>query len=39
LVGIEQCPILGTRVSVTTISERLGASLVVTAGELLDPAS
>src|SRR5215207_3920262 len=38
LVFAEQCPIPGTRIAVTTIPERLGASLVVTAGELLDPA-
>src|SRR5215208_3629071 len=38
LLGTEQCPIPGTRIAVTTIPERLRASLVVTAGELLDPA-
>src|SRR5829696_1696894 len=38
LLGTEQCPIPGTRIAVTTIPERLGASLVVTAGELLNPA-
>src|SRR5215207_353664 len=38
LVFAEQCPIPGTRIAVTTIPERLGASLVVTAGELLNPA-
>src|SRR5215207_6788280 len=38
LVFAEQCPIPGTRIAVTTIPERLRASLVVTAGELLNPA-
>ena len=38
LVFAEQCPIPGARIAVTTIPERLGASLVVTAGELLNPA-
>src|SRR5215217_1427176 len=38
LLSTEQCPIPGTRIAVTTIPERLRASLVVTAGELLNPA-